>query len=194
MLGNGESSSPSNTASFPSKLRYQDCINSQHELVTKHLGITSLEAVIGFSMGGQQAYYWATMYGSSPTPADNFVKNAISICSSAKTSYHNQAFLEGPISGLVNSVDYHDGKYRSMGVTPARGLKAFGRAYCAWAMSAAWFRQELWRSPAFHNLEDFIEARWGRGFETWDAEDVLILARMWQVRNCVLPQIKEMLS
>lgn len=181
MLGNGESSSPSNLPSFPKQLRYEDCIKSQYELVTKHLGLSSLDAVIGFSMGGQQAYYWATMHGSSPDAADNFVKAAVSICSSARTSYHNQAFLEGPIGGLVNSVDYHDGRYRSMGVTPTRGLKAFGRAYCAWAMSAAWFRQELWRDGQFSSLEDFIEARWGRGFETWDAEDVLILARMWQV-------------
>lgn len=34
-------------------LRYEDCVNAQIELV-KSLGIDELEAVIGFSMGGQQ--------------------------------------------------------------------------------------------------------------------------------------------
>lgn len=62
MLGNGESTSPSNTleSSFP-KLDYQDVVKSQYELLTKHLNVKELEAVIGFSMGGQQAFYWACM-------------------------------------------------------------------------------------------------------------------------------------
>lgn len=67
MLGNGESTSPSNdpTGFFAGRsakglsvdglgcLRYEDCINSQYEVV-KSLGVKELEAVIGFSMGGQQ--------------------------------------------------------------------------------------------------------------------------------------------
>lgn len=90
MLGNGESSAPSNDTEFPAdySLRYQDCINSQYQLVTNHLGFKSLDAVIGFSMGGQQAYYWAVMYGSGPEP---FVKNVVPICGSAKTSGHSKS-------------------------------------------------------------------------------------------------------
>lgn len=67
MLGNGESTSPSNdsTGFFAGRgvkglsvdglggLRYEDCVNSQYLLV-KSLGVNELEAVIGFSMGGQQ--------------------------------------------------------------------------------------------------------------------------------------------
>ena len=89
MLGNGESSAPSNDPDFPAdySLRYQDCINSQYQLVTDHLGIKSLDAVMGFSMGGQQAYYWAVMHGSGPEP---FAKNVIPICGSAKTSGHSK--------------------------------------------------------------------------------------------------------
>jgi homoserine acetyltransferase len=94
MLGNGESSSPSNTESFPSEIFYQDNINAQYQLLTQRLGVTSLEAVIGFSMGGQQAYYWGVMHGS-PETGEPFVKNIIPICTSAKTSPHNIAFLEG---------------------------------------------------------------------------------------------------
>ena len=84
MLGGGESSSPSNDVSFPNgdSLRYEDCIQSQYMLVT-HLGLRSLDLVLGHSMGGQQTYYWAVMHGSGPDP---FVKNVVPICSSAKTS------------------------------------------------------------------------------------------------------------
>ena len=175
MLGNGESTSPSNTpeGTFP-KLDYRDCIRAHYELLTKHLGVKSLEAVIGFSMGGQQAYYWACMY-------PDYMEFVVPICGSAKTSPHNWAFLEGPKSALLNSVDYADGAYRTKGVKPVRGLHGFGRAYCAWAMSAAWFRERVWQKQlGFKTLDEFIKAEWEESFESWDAEDLLVLARMWQ--------------
>ena len=173
MLGNGESSSPSNMPDFPRKLDYRDCVRAQHELLTKHLGIEELDVVQGFSMGGQQAYYWACMY-------PDFVKNTIVTCGSARTSLHNYAFIEGPKAALLNSVDYADGSFRAKGVKPVRGLRAFGRAYCAWAMSTAWFRQRLFEKLGYADLEDFIKGQWEASFESWDAEDLLVLARMWQ--------------
>ncbi len=174
MLGNGESSSPSNTPDFPKKLDYRDCIHAQYELLTKHLGIQELDVVLGFSMGGQQAYYWACMY-------PNFMKNAIVTCGSAKTSGHNYTFLEGPKTALVNSVDYADGEYKAKGINPSRGLRAFGRAYCAWLTSGAWFRERLWEKKlGYKSIEDYIKGNSETAFDGWDAEDVLILARMWQ--------------
>ncbi|KAL8747790.1 MAG: hypothetical protein Q9190_000396 [Brigantiaea leucoxantha] len=174
MLGNGESSSPSNTSDFPTRLDYRDCINAQYKLLTDHFGIKELEAVIGFSMAGQQAYYWASMY-------PKFVNRAVPICGSARTSIHNYAFIEGPKAALMNSVDYQDGAYRANNQKPVRGLRAFGRTYCAWAMSAAWFREKMYEKKlGLKNVEEFIESQWEASFETWDAEDLLILARMWQ--------------
>ena len=111
----------------------------------------------------------------------DFMKVSVPICGSARTSPHNWAFLEGPRSALTNSVDYADGAYRSKGVKPIRGLAAFGRAYCAWAMSAAWFREKVWQAElGFETVEDFMKAEWETGFQSWDAEDVLVLLRMWQ--------------
>lgn len=135
MLGNGESSSPSNTSpdSFPNAIHYQDQIAAQYALLTLHLHVMSLDAVVGYSMGGQQAYYWAVLHGSAPTP---FVRNIVTVCSSAKTSAHNIAFLEGPIAALEASGDYAGGRYRGMSVTPVEGLRAFGRAYAAWLTSS----------------------------------------------------------
>jgi homoserine acetyltransferase len=174
MLGNGESSSPSNTPNFPEQLDYRDCINAQYELLTKHLGMKELDVVQGFSMGGQQTYYWACMY-------PDFVKNAIVTCGSARTSGHNYAFLEGPKTALMNSVDYADGEYKAKGVKPLRGLRAFGRAYCAWLTSGAWFRERYWeKTLGFKTIEDYIKGHSETAFQEWDAEDVLILARMWQ--------------
>lgn len=65
-LGNGVSSSPSRSAtqggrSFP-EFSIRDMTRVQHELLTKHLGLTSLHAVIGISMGGMQAFQWLCSY------------------------------------------------------------------------------------------------------------------------------------
>jgi homoserine acetyltransferase len=204
MLGNGESSSPSNKPLFPlpGELHYQDCIWAQHQLLTEHLGTQELEAVIGFSMGAQQAYYWAVMY-------PHFVK-VVPICGSARTSPHNYAFLEGPIGALTNAIDYvawtqmKEKKRRGEGefkgdwekLRPERGLRAFGRAYSAWLASAAWFRERWWsgRGEAreeeegnadaglgFKDVEEFIVKASEEAFLSWDAEDLLVLGRMWQL-------------
>src|ERR1051326_14673 len=61
MLGNGLSSSPSNTpppyngARFPD-VRVQDNVRAQHKLVTEHFGIERLVAVTGWSMGAGPTY------------------------------------------------------------------------------------------------------------------------------------------
>ncbi len=65
-LGNGVSSSPSNSktqpgASFP-RFTIRDLVRSQHRLLTEELSVSSVEAVVGFSMGGMQAFEWAVSY------------------------------------------------------------------------------------------------------------------------------------
>ena len=47
--------------------------------------------------------------------------------------------------------------------------------------SAEWFRQELWRSAGAETLQDWLHPPLGKaGHESWDPEDLLVLARMWQ--------------
>ena len=65
-LGDGHSSSPSNTsaqaqAAF-ADLTVGDMVESQYRLLTERLGIRHLRAVVGFSMGGMQAIEWAVRY------------------------------------------------------------------------------------------------------------------------------------
>jgi homoserine O-acetyltransferase len=75
-LGDGRSASPS-TVPPRERLTFQglsirDMVESQHRLLTQHLGISHLLAVVGFSMGGMQALEWAVRY---PT----FLDKAVSI-------------------------------------------------------------------------------------------------------------------
>jgi homoserine acetyltransferase len=192
MLGNGESASPSNKKFFPEPgdLRYQDLVNAQYKLLTDHLGIRHLEAVIGFSMGGQQAYHWSVMY-------PEFMKRIVAICSSARTSAHNYAFLEGPIEALMQSIDYvavqamkqklAQGEQVGQNlkeIKPKRGLRAFSRGYGAWLSSTHWFRDRLWGKVegglGFASVEEWESAR-EVNYLAWDADDLLVLARMWQL-------------
>lgn len=73
-LGNGASSSPSNStaqadSAFPT-FTTRDMVDTQRRLLTEKLGIDSLHAVVGISMGGMQAFAWMTRY---PDFADRIV-------------------------------------------------------------------------------------------------------------------------
>jgi homoserine O-acetyltransferase len=64
-LGNGVSSSPSNSPQQPfPQLSIRDMVNSQYQLVTQHLKLNRLFAVMGVSMGGMQALQWLVSYPS----------------------------------------------------------------------------------------------------------------------------------
>ncbi|KAI0633470.1 homoserine O-acetyltransferase [Trametes polyzona] len=174
---NGESSSPSNTPPpyngpyFP-RITYEDNIRAQYAVLTQHLGVEKVYCVVGFSMGGQQAYHWATLY-------PDFVERFVAICSSARTSPHNKCFLEGPKAALKAGRDFHDGHYAN---PPQIAIRAFARAYCAWAYGQTWFRQHLYEMGGLYpTLDAFIREVWeGRYVTHWDANDMLALLDTWQ--------------
>ncbi|TBU42845.1 homoserine O-acetyltransferase [Dichomitus squalens] len=176
LFSNGESSSPSNTPVpyngpyFPA-VSYEDNIRAQYA-VLQDLGVKKVRCVVGFSMGGQQAYHWATIY-------PDFVERFVAICSSARTSPHNKCFLEGPKAALKASRDFHDGHYTS---PPEVGVRAFARAYSAWAYGQAWFRDHLYQMGGLYpTLEAFLKEGWeGRFVANWDANDMLTLLDTWQ--------------
>jgi homoserine O-acetyltransferase/O-succinyltransferase len=73
-LGNGVSSSPSNSSAqkdslFP-ELTIKDMVNSQYRLLTEVLGIRHLHGIIGGSMGGMQVFQWVVSY-------PDFIKKAV---------------------------------------------------------------------------------------------------------------------
>jgi homoserine O-acetyltransferase len=67
LFGNGRSSSPSNTPEpfhgprFPITT-IRDNVEAVHRLLTEQLHVRHVRAVIGFSMGAQQAFQWAVSY------------------------------------------------------------------------------------------------------------------------------------
>ena len=62
-IGTGRSAKPSDglRAKFP-RYNYDDMVEAQYRLVKEHLGVQHLRLVVGNSMGGMQAWMWATRY------------------------------------------------------------------------------------------------------------------------------------
>jgi len=102
-LANGVSTSPSNSharsgAAFPA-ITIGDMVVSQHRLLTEHLGVDHVHAVIGISMGGMQTFDWM---GRFP----DFMDKAVPIDGSLRmTSYDLLAF--GVKKRIIN--DMRDG-------------------------------------------------------------------------------------
>jgi homoserine O-acetyltransferase len=172
LFGNGLSSSPSNTPSPFDKSRYPhftayDNVAVQHKLLTQVFGISSLQLVYGWSMGGIQAYQWASQY-------PEMVRRIGVSCGAARCSPHNFVFLEGVKAALTADMNYQDGWFVAK---PERGLRAMGRVYAGWALSQAFYRESMWRAAGFSSLEDFLVVSWEGSFLKRDANN--LLAHMW---------------
>ena len=63
---------------------------------------------------------------------------------------------------------------------PVRGLRAMGRIYAGWALSQAFYREELYRTIGFSSLEDFLIAGWEANYLRRDANNLLAMIWTWQ--------------
>jgi homoserine O-acetyltransferase len=177
MLGNGVSSSPSNTpppydkARFPHVTLY-DNIEVQHRLVTEHFGIEKLALVAGWSMGAQQTYQWAVSY-------PDMVERMLPFCGSSKTSTHNVVFLEGVKAALTADDAFKGGWYEEQ---PTKGLRAMSRVYAGWGFSQAFYWNKVYEEKlGFSSLEDFLIGFWeGFFLDGRDANNLLAMLWTWQ--------------
>ena len=173
-LGNGLSASPSNLAE-PFGLgrnpvfTHWDNVHAQERLLRERFGITRLALAYGWSMGGQQALHWGAIYPDR-------VAAICAVCTSARTSPHNKVFLEGIRATLTADGAWRDGRFVER---PVRALRAFGRVYAGWAMSQAFYREELWSKIGFASLEDYLVRAWEGNFLRRNAEDLLSMIDTW---------------
>lgn len=180
LFGNGRSSSPSNTPEpfhgprFP-VTTIRDNVEAVHQLLTSELGVHHLQAVIGFSMGAQQAFQWAVSY-------PDFMDRIVATSGTAKTYGHGIVRLESEITAITTDPTYHDGDYT---VEPEKGIQAFSMVWTAWLFSQEWWRQELWKTVEplgttfdkvlAHYRTDFIPGA--------DANNLILQMRTWEQHN-----------
>lgn len=175
LLGNGLSSSPSNTPSpfdrarFPNITIY-DNVRMQHRLVSEVLGIDKVALVTGHSMGALQTFQWAALF-------PDMVERIAPICGAAKTARHNKVFLEGMRAVLQLDPDWRQGWYDT---PPVNGLRTLGRAWAASPPSQGFYRHEKYKELGFSNAQDFLVGYWERMFLNLDANNVLAQIWTWQ--------------
>ncbi len=101
-------------SSFP-VVTVEDWVNAQVRLLDA-LGITTLAAVMGGSLGGMQALSWALQYPER-------VRHCAAIASAPNLSAQNIAFNEVARRAIVTDPDFHGGDFYAQGVVPKRGLR-----------------------------------------------------------------------
>ena len=174
MLGNGMSSSPSNTpapyaqGAFPGVTIY-DNVRFQHRLITEVLEIERFAMAVGWSMGAQQAYQWAALY-------PEMVPRLACLCGTAKTAEHNRVFLEAFRAAIVADGNFRDGFYDT---PPLGALRAVGRIYAGWAYSQDWYRTRGYQALGFPNLDAFLTDYWDALYEQRDANNLMAMTWTW---------------
>ena len=177
LFGNGHSSSPSNTPEpyhgprFP-VITIRDNVGAVHRLLTEELHVSHVRAIIGFSMGAQQAFQWAVSY---PDFADRIVVTA----GTAKTYPHGFVRLEGQIAALTADAAFQNGDYST---PPKKGLEAFAMVWTGWLFSQEWWRRELWRETekpgtTFEQVLQNFRTNFIPGA---DANDLIAQMRTWE--------------
>lgn len=172
LLGNGLSSSPSNTpapfdkANFP-RVTIYDNVKFQHRLVTKKFGIQKIALVVGWSMGGIQSFQWGASY-------PDMVERIAPFCGAAKTWPQTYVVLDGMKAALMAAVGFDSNKLNKL---TSADMRTVGRVYAGWGLSQAYYREELYRDMGFDSLEDFVAGVWEDSFMNMDPHNVL--AMLW---------------
>ena len=137
-LGDGLSSSPSNTdGAFPD-VSVGDDVTAQYRLVTDVLGIDRLALAVGFSMGAQQAYDWAVRY-------PDMVERLAAVAGNARTTAYNALVLRFAEEALEEAP------------TPEDGLRRHAHVWAATGLSPELYRTEGWRDAGFASVGDLVQ-------------------------------------
>lgn len=177
-LGNGLSSSPSNSAPPQDRMRFPivtigDDVAAQHRLVTEGFQIQRVALVTGYSMGAQQAFHWAASH-------PDIVQRILPFCGTAKTTAHNAVFLEGVRAALTADAAWMEGNYLT---PPTRGLQALARVYAGWGFSQEFYNQGLYRQLGLSSIEEVMTGFWEKRYLRRDANNLLSMLRTWQLND-----------
>ena len=173
MFGSGGSSSPSNTPApfdgprFP-RVAIRDDVEASRRVLKDGLGVRHVRAVIGFSMGAQQAFQWAA---SHPDEVDAIV----ALCGTAKTYPHGRVRLQSALDALAADPRWKGGDFTEL---PVDGVKAWAEHWSAWVYSQEWWRQELFKPQAA--TPEAVLANSVRSWQSRNLNDAVQLAHTWQ--------------
>lgn len=164
--------------SFP-VITIADMVRAQAMLV-EALGIKTLFAVVGGSMGGMQVLQWAADY-----PERLF--SAICIAAAARHSAQNIAFHEVGRQAIMADPDWRGGTYQLAGVRPEKGLAVARMAahitYLSEPALQRKFGRELqrdglsWGFDADFQVESYLRHQGASFVDRFDANSYLYITR-----------------
>ena len=164
--------------SFP-VITIADMVRAQAMLLD-HLGVDTLLAVVGGSMGGMQVLQWAADY-----PERVFA--AVCIAAAPRHSAQNIAFHEVGRQAIMADPDWRAGAYADATVSPTKGLAVARMAahitYLSEAALQRKFGRELqrdglsWGFDADFQVESYLRHQGARFVERFDANSYLYITR-----------------
>jgi homoserine O-acetyltransferase len=164
--------------SFP-VITIVDMVRAQAMLIDA-LGIDSLFAVIGGSMGGMQALQWAADYPER-------VYSVVCLAAAAKHSAQNIAFHELGRQAIMADPDWRGGDYAESGVRPEKGLGVARMAahitYLSEQALQRKFGRELqrdglsWGFDADFQVESYLRHQGAVFVDRFDANSYLYITR-----------------
>jgi homoserine O-acetyltransferase/O-succinyltransferase len=162
-IGNGLTTSPSNSAAQPRmqfpKYAIRDMVTSQHRLMTEHLGIAHVVAVVGPSMGGMQALQWGV---SQP----DFMDSLVALVPLAKTPAWTTLVLEASRKAIMIDAAWNQGNYTS---PPEQGIRLWRDilSFMA-ARSPEMYREQFAKAP---DLLPWLQQQESSLIKAFDAND-----------------------
>lgn len=116
-IGNGLTTSPSNSRAQPRmqfpRFAIRDMVASQHRLLTEHLGINHVVAVVGPSMGGMQVLQWGVSH-------PGFMDSLVAMVPLARTPAWTVAVLDASRQAIMLDPAWNGGNYTA---PPERGIR-----------------------------------------------------------------------
>ncbi|WP_428493541.1 alpha/beta fold hydrolase [Rhodopila sp.] len=180
MFGNGLSSSPSDTADYPTLVTVHDNVQAQRRALAASFGIDRVACVYGWSMGALQAYHWAALFHDA-------VQRIVVNCGVARTAVHNQVFLRS-LMATLEAAPGHIGNGR-FSAEPQAAKRAFGRIYAGWGLSQDFYRAglHLAAAPAPNlgapDLETFLKTDWEDRYAARPAANLYAQLRTWDAAD-----------
>lgn len=174
MFGNGLSSSPSNHPECGLReegfwFTHVDNVKAQDRLLQEVFGVDRLALVYGWSMGAQQAYHWGSLQPER-------VGRIAALCGTARTTEHNQIFLESLRSALTADPAWNGTRFEGI---PDRGFRAFAHIYASWAASQPYYRQQVYRSLGYESLAEYLLKGWEASYRKRDPHNLLAMIDTW---------------
>jgi homoserine O-acetyltransferase len=174
-IGNGLTTSPSNSQTQPGlkfpRFNIRDMVHSTHRLLTEHLGINHVVAVVGPSMGGMQVLQFGVSY-------PDFMDSLVAMVPLAKTPAWTVLVLDATRKAIMLDPAWSKGNYSK---PPTEGLRLY-RDILGF-LAARTPEQYRWQFPDGLDVLPWLKAQEDFLIPLFDANDWIYQTWAYEVHD-----------